>query len=58
LAPKNQKPFKRQLLRVRRICLASGWIGIEFPRIHDDALTGHIREAYRLIVSKKKRKRA
>ena len=122
LAPKNQKPFKRQLQRIRGICLAlpdtteklshgeptffttqgvfamfandhhrdghvgvwlpaplglqealieedpavyyrppyvgsSGWIGIDLPRIHDDALTGHIREAYRLIVSKKKRKK-
>jgi hypothetical protein len=100
------KPFKRQLQRVRKICLAlpdatvfamfsndhhgdgyvsvlvpapvglqealieedpsvyyrppyvggAGWIGIDLPRIHDDALAGHIREAYRLIVAKKKRK--
>jgi hypothetical protein len=122
LASKNQKPFTRQLQRVRRICLAlpdtteklshgeptfftkqgvfamfandhhgdgyvgvwlpappglqealieedpsvyyrppyvgsSGWIGIDLPQIHDDALTGHIREAYRLIASKKKKKK-
>jgi hypothetical protein len=122
LAPMNPKPLKRQLQRIRRICLAlpdateklshgeptfftkqgvfamfandhhrdghvgvwppappglqealieedpsvyyrppyvgsSGWIGIDLPRIHDDALTRHIREAYRLIVSKKKRKK-
>jgi hypothetical protein len=36
---------------------SSGWIGIDLPRIHDDALAGHIREAYRLIVAKKKRKK-
>jgi hypothetical protein len=122
LSPKNQKPFKRQLQRVRAICLAlpgaterlshgeptfftkqgvfamfandhhrdghvgvwlpgqpgvqealieedpsvyyrppyvgsSGWIGNERPRVHDDALPGHNREAYRLIVSKKKGKK-
>jgi hypothetical protein len=118
VAPKNHRPFKRQLQHLRRICLAladsteklshgeptfftgqgvfamfandhhgdghvgvwlpappglqqvlieedpavyyrppyvgsSGWIGIELSRIHDDALAGHIREAYRLIVAKK-----
>jgi len=122
LAPTKHQPFKRQLQRVRRICLAlpgttekishgeptfftrqgvfamfandhhhdghigvwlpaspgvqealveedpavyyrppyvgsSGWIGIDLPRIHEDALTGHIREAYQLIVSKKKKSR-
>ena len=36
---------------------SSGWIGIDLPRIHDDALAGHIREAYRLIVAKKNRKK-
>jgi hypothetical protein len=121
VAPKNHKPFKRQLQRIRRMCLAladtteklshgeptfftkqgvfamfandhhgdgyvgvwlpappglqealieeapsvyyrppyvgsSGWIGIDLPQIHDDALNGHIREAYRLVVSKKARK--
>jgi hypothetical protein len=122
VTPNKQKPFKRQLQRVRAICLAlpdttekishgeptfftkqgvfamfannhhrdghvgvwlpappglqealieedpsvyyrppyvgsSGWIGIELPRIHDDALAGHIREAWRLIVAKKKKKK-
>ncbi len=122
MAPNTQKPFKRQLQRVRKICLAlpdstekishgeptfftkqgvfamfannhhhdghvgvwlpappglqealieedpavyyrppyvgsSGWIGIELARIHDDALAGHIREAWGLIVAKKKKKK-
>jgi hypothetical protein len=35
----------------------SGWIGIDLARIHDDALAGHIREAHRLIVAKKKSKK-
>jgi hypothetical protein len=34
---------------------SSGWIGIELARIHDDALAGHLREAWRLIVEKKRR---
>jgi hypothetical protein len=34
---------------------SSGWIGIELPRIGDDALAGHLREGYRLVVAKKKR---
>jgi hypothetical protein len=33
----------------------SGWIGVELDRVSDDALEGHIREAYMLIVKKKKR---
>ena len=36
----------------------AGWIGIDLPRIHDDALAGHIREAHQLIVAKKSKKRS
>jgi hypothetical protein len=36
----------------------AGWIGIDLPAIHDDALSGHIREAHRLIVAKKKKQRS
>lgn len=36
---------------------SAGWIGIDLPAIHDDALAGHVREAHRLIVTKKKKRR-
>ena len=35
----------------------AGWIGVELDRVSDDALEGHIREAWNLIVSKEKKKR-
>jgi hypothetical protein len=35
---------------------SSGWIGIELKHVHDDALAGHVREAWRLIVEKKRKK--
>jgi hypothetical protein len=30
-----------------------GWVGIELGRVKDDALRGHIREAWRLVAPKK-----
>lgn len=36
----------------------SGWVGIELPKIEDEALTMHVREAWELIALKKKKKRA
>jgi hypothetical protein len=36
----------------------SGWIGVELDQVGDEALAGHIREAWRLIVKKSKPKRA
>jgi hypothetical protein len=33
---------------------AGGWIGILLDRIADDALESHLREAHRLIVSRRK----
>jgi uncharacterized protein YdhG (YjbR/CyaY superfamily) len=36
---------------------SSGWIGIELARIGDDALEGHLREAWQLVARKVKRSR-
>jgi hypothetical protein len=36
----------------------SGWIGVELDQVSDDALEGHIREAWTLIVRKADGKRA
>jgi hypothetical protein len=36
---------------------SSGWIGIELPRVRDDALASHILQGYRLVVAKKKSQR-
>jgi uncharacterized protein YdhG (YjbR/CyaY superfamily) len=36
---------------------ASGWIGIELARIRDDALEGHLREAWQLVARKVKTSR-
>jgi hypothetical protein len=33
----------------------SGWIGIELDQVSDEALDAHIRQAWRLIMNKKKR---
>jgi uncharacterized protein YdhG (YjbR/CyaY superfamily) len=35
----------------------SGWVGIELARIRDDALEGHLREAWQLVARKVKRSR-
>lgn len=35
---------------------SSGWIGVELEHVDDDALAGHVREAWRLIVEKKRKK--
>jgi uncharacterized protein YdhG (YjbR/CyaY superfamily) len=35
----------------------SGWVGIELARIRDDALGGHLREAWQLVARKMKRSR-
>ena len=32
----------------------AGWIGVELDQVNDDALEGHIKEAWRLIASKKR----
>jgi uncharacterized protein YdhG (YjbR/CyaY superfamily) len=36
---------------------SSGWIGIELARIRDDALEGHLREAWQLVARKVKKSR-
>lgn len=36
---------------------SSGWIGIELARIRDDALDGHLREAWQLVARKVKTSR-
>jgi uncharacterized protein YdhG (YjbR/CyaY superfamily) len=36
---------------------SSGWIGIELARIGDDALEGHLREAWQLVARKAKKSR-
>ena len=36
---------------------SSGWIGIELARIRDDALEGHLREAWQLVARKVKKPR-
>jgi hypothetical protein len=33
----------------------SGWIGVELDQVSHEALDGHIKEAFKLIVQKKKR---
>jgi uncharacterized protein YdhG (YjbR/CyaY superfamily) len=35
----------------------SGWVGIELARIRDDALEGHLREAWQLVARKMKKSR-
>ena len=35
---------------------SSGWVGIELQEISDEALAIHIREAWRLVAAKKKKK--
>jgi hypothetical protein len=35
----------------------SGWIGVELDQVSDDALDGHIREAWQLIVKKDRSRR-
>jgi hypothetical protein len=35
----------------------SGWVGIELARVGDDALEGHLREAWQLISRKVKQSR-
>jgi hypothetical protein len=37
---------------------SSGWIGVELDQVDDEALAEHIRQAWRLIVDKKKARRA
>jgi len=37
---------------------SSGWIGIELARIRDDALEGHLREAWQLVARKVKSRTA
>ena len=32
----------------------AGWIGVELDQVNDDALEGHIKEAWRLIASKQR----
>ena len=36
---------------------SSGWIGVELDQVNDDALDGHIREAWQLIVKKDRSRR-
>ena len=36
---------------------SSGWIGVELDQVSDDALDGHIREAWQLIVKKDRSRR-
>jgi hypothetical protein len=32
---------------------SSGWVGIELDQVNDEVLTGHLRQAWNLIVKKK-----
>lgn len=34
---------------------SSGWVGIELDRVNDEVLAGHIRQAWQLILKKKRK---